>query len=85
MNHQNDNTAGNIGLGAIRAEGRSTRLYSFSGQWSRGDVFQNKISFTVVISFLYHHCRVGGHSNNSRTAPSPARYTQAKDGAKRFC
>ena len=74
----------NIGLGAIRAEGWSTRQLSFILQWSRGDIFQNKVSFTLIILFLYHHFRVGGHSNNSRTAPSPARYTQAKDGAMRF-
>jgi len=43
---------------------------------SRGDEFQNKISFTLIISFLYHHFRVGRHSYNSRTAPSPARYLQ---------
>jgi len=63
-----------MGFGAIRAEGRSTRQLSFIEQWLRGDVFQNKVSFTIIVSFLYHHFRVGGHSNNSRTAPSPARY-----------
>jgi len=45
-------TAANIGLGAIRAEGRSTRQLSFIGQWLRGDVFQNKVSVTFIISFL---------------------------------
>jgi len=74
--------AGNIGLGAIRAEGRSTRRQSIIGQWLRGDLFQKKVSFTLVISFLYHHFRVGGHSNNSRTAPSPARWLLYFDDPK---
>jgi len=49
----------NIGFGAIRAEARSTRQVSFIEQWSRGDIFQNKVSFTLIIWFLYHHLRVG--------------------------
>ncbi len=35
--------------------------------------FKTGFPVTLIISFLYHHFRVGGHSYDSRTAPSPAR------------
>ena len=64
----------NIGFGAIRAEESASRLQFFVGLLLRADLFQNKVSFTLIISFLYHHFRAGRRASISRTAPSPCRW-----------